>query len=142
MTRLTTIAAAAMLLALGGCMVTTDDVTIQVVNETGLDVTPNLFVSGVAADAGSLFVDGNRRTDYTSDDFGELRAGRTGSFNVFCDEARSIGVNLPTAFDGDLFEQIASADSFVLLLDADYECNTTVRIVYYLDAGALRVRVE
>ena len=60
------------LVPLPACLVPPPPTTITLVNETGLDVTPRLFVSASATSADDLFTDGNLVTDFTDRPFPEL----------------------------------------------------------------------
>jgi hypothetical protein len=130
---------------LGGCIVETvpsGPVTIELVNQTDLDVLPRLYTSGSATDAAGLFVGANLRTDFTDRAFPELRSDETASLTLECDQAASIGVREPEMFDAVQLIVTESDDQIFLLGGTDFQCGGTVRFVYYTDGDDFRVRVE
>jgi hypothetical protein len=130
---------------LGGCIIETaptGPITVELVNETSLDVQPRLYTSGSATDAAGLFVGANLRTDFTGRPFPELRADEAVSLTLECDDASSIGVRNPVMFDAVQLIVTNSDDQLFLLRDTDFQCGTTVRFVYYTDGDDFRVRVE
>ena len=138
-------AAAPLVALLGGCIletIPTGPITVELVNETSLDVQPRLYISGSATDAAGLFVGANLRTDFTDRAFPELRRAETVSLTLECDDAASIGVRNPVMFDAVQLIVTNSEDQIFLLRDTDFQCGGTVRFVYCTQDGAFRVRVE
>jgi len=138
-------AAAPLAALLGGCIletIPTGPITVELVNETSLDVQPRLYISGSATDAAGLFVGANLRTDFTDRAFPELRRAETVSLTLECDDAASIGVRNPVMFDAVQLIVTNSDDQIFLRRDTDFQCGGTVRFVYYTDGDDLHVRVE
>jgi hypothetical protein len=134
--------ATGVLAPLPACLVPPPPTTITLVNETGLDVTPRLFVSGTATSADALFTDGNLVTDFTDRPFPELRRHETVTLTLECDEIQSLGVDAPILFDAARLIITQSGDRIFLLWDEDFECGATVQFVYFTEGDAFRVRVE
>lgn len=140
------LAAAFSLAALpGGCIVETiplGPITVELANQTALDVRPGFYTSDSATDAAGLFVDANLRTDFTDRAFPELRASETATLTLECADASSIGVNGAVLFDAVQLIPTDSEDQIFLLRNTDFQCGTTVRFVYYADGDGFHVRVE
>jgi hypothetical protein len=118
-------------------------VTVELINQTGLDVTPNLYVSGDAGDSAALFGDdANRVTDFTDRPFPELRSGEIVSLEFPCKEAASIGVRNAVLFDAVTLTVTNSTDEIFLPRDGDYDCGATIRFYYFREGAAFRVRFE
>jgi len=130
---------------LGGCIVETTPpgpITVELVNETALDVRPGFYTSDTATDAAGLFVRANLRADFTDRAFPELRARETKTLTLECADVASIGVNAPVLFDAVQLIRTDSDDQIFLLRDTGFQCDATVRFVYYTDGDDFRVRVE
>jgi hypothetical protein len=130
---------------LGGCIIETTPpgpITVELVNETALDVRPGFYTSDTATDAAGLFVGANLRTDFTDRAFPELRARETKTLTLECADVASIGVNAPVLFDAVQLIRTDSGDQIFLLRDTGFQCDATVRFVYYIEDEAFHVRVE
>jgi hypothetical protein len=130
------------LVPLPACLAPPPPTTIVLVNETGLDVTPRLFVSGSATSADDLFTDGNLVMDFTDRSFPELRRHESVTLTLECDEIQSLGVDAPILFDAARLIVTPSDDRVFLLWDERFECGATVQFVYFTEGDAFRVRVE
>lgn len=145
MTRLIVLLAATAFLAIVGCLPQADPpfVNIELINQTGLDVTPNLYVSDSAGDSASLFGDRvNRFTAFTDRPFPELRGNEIVTLPFPCNEAASIGVRNPILFDAVTLTVTDSTDEIFLARGGDYDCGATIRFYYFRDGTAFRVRFE
>ena len=130
---------------MGGCVVATapsGPITVELVNQTNLDVRPGLYTSSSATDAAGLFVGGTLRTDFTDRAFPELRSDETATLTLECDTVTSIGVKEPVMFDAVQLIVTDSDDQLFLLRGTDFQCEGTVRFIYYTDGDDFRVRVE
>ncbi len=130
---------------LGGCVTETipaGPITLELVNATALDVLPRLYVSGSATDADGLFVGANLHTTFTDRAFLELRADETITLTIECDTLVAIGVQDPVLFDSTQLIVTDSDDQIFLLRDTDFQCETTVRLVYYTEGDEFHVRAE
>jgi hypothetical protein len=143
------VAAASPLLLAAGCIVVgppppppPPPATIEFANTTSLDLTPNFYYSDTAADAEGLFVVANLNTSFIRREFAELRPGETASTTLACERTLSMGVSRPRLFNPAADEVIQSEDQIFLLRDRDFACGPTLRFVYFLEGGELRVRVE
>lgn len=116
--------------------------TLEFVNATSLDLTPNFYYSDTAADAEGLFVAAHLDTSFIQREFAELRPGQTASTTLACRQTLSLGVSQPRLFNPAADQVIQSEDRVFLLRDRDFDCGSTLRFVYFLEGGALRVRVE
>ena len=134
--------AAPLLVLLAGCVFEPPPTTIELVNTTALDVTPNLYVSESATDESGLFVAANRVTDFTDRAFPELRGSEQVALELECDAAVTLGVNAPVLFDAVQVIATASDDHLLLQRDVDFQCGETVRFIYFAEGDAFRVRVE
>lgn len=136
----------AIVLALAsGCIVETPPAigTVELVNATAGDVTPNLYVSAEADTSDALFsTSANLRTDFTDRPFPELRANETKSIEVSCDQLRTLGVSRPVLFDGGSVRVTNSEDVIFLISGGDFVCGKTVRFTYYREGDAFRVRYD
>lgn len=129
--------------SLGGCVVESNSVTVELVNNTPLDVTPSFFASGRATTNDTLFVEANLRQDFTTALFKELSAGETATLTLDCAaEARTIGSLGASAFNSADLSRVTSADEVFLSRGREFNCGDRVRIVYAIVNGALRVTVE
>ena len=118
-------------------------VTVELINQTGLDVTPNLFVSGFTGDPAALFGDeANRVTEFSDRPFPELRGNEIVTLEVACDDAGAIGVRNPVLFDAVTLTVTNSTDQIFLVPSGDFDCGGTVRFYYFREGGAFRVRFE
>jgi len=117
-------------------------VVIELVNATGLDVTPGLFVDASATTAEALFVPDKRVTDFTDRPFPELRANETRSITIDCDQAAAIGVDATIQFDATSLTVTTSTDRIFSTRGDAYDCGSTVRFTYTLEGGVFRVRME
>jgi len=117
-------------------------ITIELVNQTGLDVRPNYYRSENAGTAADLFVDGNLRTDFTDRAFPELRPNETITLSVECDQLASVGARRPVLFDSVTLTVIRSEDAVLRVRADGIACGDTVRLVFFRDGEAFRVRVE
>lgn len=128
----------------GGCLLPPPPppTTVELVNNTTLDVKPEFYTSSSAADAEGLFVAAKRRTDFTDRPFPELRGGETVTLTFECDEIQSLGVDAPVLFDAVTLTVTTSADRIFLQPGTDFECGATVRLVYFTQGDAFRVRAE
>lgn len=128
---------------LGGCPQSSSLVTVELVNETARSIRPGLFASGSAQTAEELFVDANLREDFTDAVFAELAPRETRTLDLGCEaEARLIGSFEASAFDDTSLIRTESDDAPIATRNVEFGCGDTVRIVYYLENGALRVRIE
>jgi hypothetical protein len=134
--------AAPLLALLAGCVSEPPPTTIELVNTTALDVTPNLYVSESVTDEGGLFVGANLITDFTDRAFPELRGGEHVALTLECDAAVTLGVDAPVLFDAVQVIATTSDDHVLLQRDAGFQCGETVRFVYFTQGDAFRVRVE
>src|SRR5215510_8300815 len=138
--------AGAALVDLSGCVrpaPAPGPVTVELINQTGLDVTPNLYVSDFTGDPASLFGDSsNLVTDFTNREFPELRVGEVVTLEIPCDEAGAIGVRNPVLFDAVTLTVTNSTDQIFLVPSGDFDCGGTVRFYYFREGSAFRVRFE
>lgn len=127
-----------------GCVVipVPSPIKVVLVNETALDVTPKLFVSGSASNEDELFTGENAVTDFTDRAIPELRGGETREISRECEELRAIGVRGALRFDGAMLTLTTAPDEIFLLFDRDFGCGATVRLIYYNDGADFRVRFE
>lgn len=126
-----------------GCTTTREPLTIELINQTGLDVTPNLFAATDAADAAALFGDGgNRVSNFNDRPFPELRGNEIASIELGCESAGVVGVSKPTLFDPATLTVTPSTDEIFLVRTTDYDCGGHLRFYFYREGAALRVRVE
>src|SRR5262245_45441466 len=141
-----TVSAAAALVDLSGCVrpaPAPGPVTVELINQTGLDVTPNLYVSDFTGDPASLFGDSsNLVTDFTDREFPELRGGEIVSLEIPCDEAGASGVRNPALSDAVTLTVTNSTDQVFLVPSGDFDCGGTVRFYYFREGSAFRVRFE
>ncbi|MFN0136039.1 MAG: hypothetical protein ACKVS9_07980 [Phycisphaerae bacterium] len=129
--------------ALGGCPQQSSFVTVELVNDTSRSVRPGLFASGNATTAEALFVDANLREDFTDALFAELEPRETRTLDLGCEaEARLIGSFEASAFDDTSLLRIESTDAPIATRNVEFGCGDTVRIVYTVENGALRVRID
>jgi len=132
-----------MLLALvDGCIEPPPPTTIELANDTALDVRPNLYVSGSATDAAGLFVGANLITDFTDRPFPELRSRETAVLTLECDQIQSVGVRRSVVYDAATMTVTRWDDQIFLRQDTDFTCGATVRFVFFTDSDAFSVRVE
>lgn len=135
--------ALAALLVSCGCVATRDPVIVELINQTGFDVTPNLFVSADAADAATLFGDdANRVTHFSDRPFPELRGGEIAEIEFVCDSIGALGVSHPLLYDSATLAITNSADEFFWVRSTDFDCGGRVRIYFYREGTALRTRIE
>jgi hypothetical protein len=128
-----------------GCLVVNPPApptTVEFVNATPLDLTPNFYYSGTATDAESLFVAEHLDTSFIRREFAELRPGESASTTLECGRALSLGVSRPRLFNPAADQVIQSEDRIFLLRDRDFVCGARLRFVYHLEDGGLRVGVE
>ena len=118
-------------------------VTVELINQTGLDVTPNLYASGFTGDPASLFGDAaNLVSDFTDRPFPELRGGEIVTLEISCDDAGMIGVRNPVLYDAITLTVTNSTDEIFLVPSGDFDCGGTVRFYYFREGSAFRVRFE
>jgi hypothetical protein len=117
-------------------------VTIELVNQTGFDVRPSYYRSASAGTAADLFIDANLRTDFTDRAFPELRPNETIALSVECDQIASLGAQRPAMFDSTTLTVIRSENEVLRVRGDGIACGGTVRLVYYTEGTAFRVRVE
>ena len=115
---------------------------IELVNETGLTVDANFFISSDASDAGGLLISGNLFTEYSDRPIPTLGARKTVRFALACDRIRSIGVSRPIFVNTLTFTGGVSDDQIILLRESDYACGDTLRFVYFAENDVFRVRLE
>lgn len=140
-------AAVFLTLLAGGCVVIEPEpppspVDIEFVNNTNLSLTPNFYFSDSATSSSALFVFGFLNTSFITRPVKELRAGETGQTRIECDRVLSLGVSQPKLFEGATLTVITSSDQIFLLKDRDFACGDSLRFVYTLEEGELRVRLE
>ena len=136
---------AAVLIPVPGCIPEAPPAitTIELVNSSSGDVTPNLFISASADTSDALFsTTANLRTDFTDRPFPELRPNETKSIEVSCDQLRTLGVSRPILFDAGSVSVTTSDEVIFLISDVDLECGKTVRFTYYREGDAFRVRYD
>ena len=119
-----------------------EPVRIELVNETGRDLTPNFHRSASATTPEALFVPANLDISLIDRVFPEIPPGQTASGSFECDRLSAIGVRAPRAFEPATLTVIDSADELFLRLGDGFDCGQRVRFVYFMEGGALRVRVE
>lgn len=119
-----------------------EPVTIVLANQTGYDVRPALYVSDSAADRATLFTGANLVTTFTDRVFPELRPGEIITLTYECEQLGSLGVSRPRMFDAIELDVTRSDDEIFLLRETDFDCGSTVRFVYFTQAGGFHVRVE
>lgn len=128
---------------LAGCTASLEPLKIELINQTGLDVTPNLYSAADAPDAAGLFGDsGNRITNFNDRPFPELRGNEIASIELGCESAGVVGVSKPTLFDPATLTVTPSSDEIFLVRTTDYDCGRHLRFYFYREGSALRVRVE
>lgn len=128
---------------LAGCTAALEPLKIELINQTGLDVTPNLYSAADAPDATGLFGDGgNRITNFNDRPFPELRGNEIASIELGCESAGVVGISKPTLFDPATLTVTPSADEIFLVRTTDYDCGGHLRFYFYREGSALRVRVE
>ena len=115
---------------------------IELVNETGLTVDANFFISSDASDAGGLLISGNLFTEYSDRPIPTLGARKTVRFALACDRIRSMGVSRPIFVNTLSFTGGVSDDQIILLRESDYACGDTLRFVYFAENDVFRVRLE
>lgn len=139
--------AAAMLPALGGCIIQTADpepqfITVELVNTSGFVLDANFFRSGVALVPGDLFRPENIYTGYSSAPIPSLNPGQSVSFSLPCESVASLGVRRPV-FTSPLTLTGGEAPEELFLRKAvGFQCDQTVRFVYTADAGEFHVAVQ
>lgn len=137
------VGALALVVALGGCVAPPEPVSVELVNETGFNVVPNLFASGGAEDPESLFGDGaNLRTDFVDRPIKELLPRESASLQFDCESLSSLGSRGAKSFDPVTFAVREAVDQPFLLNGVDFACGKIVRLVYSLDEAGFRVRVD
>jgi hypothetical protein len=131
-----------LLVVMGGCLAPPEPVTLVLVNETTLDVRPNLHTSADATTADELFQPANLNTTFTDRAFPELRPGETISLSFECADLQSVGVDRPVLFDAAALVVTPSEDTLFRVRETDFACGDTVRFVFFSEGEAFRVRVE
>lgn len=121
-----------------GCTPPPPPVTIELVNETPLDVTPGLYLSSEAADAGGLFLAENLVTDFSDRPFPELRPNESIILSYDCTRVGTVGVRAARLFNGFTFVSVISEDQFLLARGEDFACGAAVRIRFYVQDQAFR----
>lgn len=131
-------------LLVGACVfvnpIPTGPITVVLVNQTRLDVEPNLFISATATQAADLFQDGNLVEDFTDRAFPELRPEETITLSYPCKELASIGVDGPAMIDALAIERTESNDSAFYVTGDALPCESTIRFTYYVEDGEFHVR--
>jgi hypothetical protein len=126
-----------------GCETPPEPVTVELVNQTSLNVVPNLFVSAGAADAASLFSDSaNLYADFVDRPIRELRPAEVVSLTFDCEAAASLGSHFPQSFDPVNLALNTSTDAPFLLNGSEFGCGQIVRFYFFIDGTAFRVRAE
>jgi len=128
--------------ALAGCPLLPGSVTVVLVNETNLDVRPNLHTSAEATSADELFQSQNLNTTFTDRPFPELRPSEAITLTFDCNQLQAVGVDRPVLFDAATLHVTVSPDRIARLRGTDFECGATIRFVFFRDGDDLRVRVE
>ena len=123
-------------------LISTPEVIVELVNETGLTVDANFFISADASDEGGLFVSGNLFTEYSDRPIPTLGARMTVSFALACDRIRSMGVSRPVFVNTLTFTGGVSPDQIIFLRESDYACGDTLRFVYFAEDDVFHVRLE
>lgn len=117
-------------------------VTLELVNQTTFDVRPNYYLSAEATSAESLFVNDNLQFDFTDRPFPELRPNETITLELACDQIASVGSQRPLLFDATTLTLTTSEDTVFAARGTDFECGQTVRLVFFREGDAFRVRIE
>ncbi|MBU0641302.1 MAG: hypothetical protein KKB50_20785 [Planctomycetes bacterium] len=137
------------LLRLGGCIAQItpappppDPVAIELVNQTGYVLDANFFISATATDATSLFVPGNKYTDYTTRPSRTMEPNGSASFELDCDLVAALGVLEPVFSNEIGIGGGRSTDQIFRLRDQEYDCGSRLRFTYYVEADVFHVRVE
>ncbi len=139
---MTRLALAALLAGVSGCVVelSNDDdggdgggggdsggetLRIVLVNESGVTLDPQLFLSASPVSTEELFADGNKFTRFGVGTLGLLGADSSDEFEVSCADARVIGTRGGT-FGNDLNNPDGAGRQIVLTQDLSVFCGGTV----------------
>ena len=131
-----------------GCIVTPPpappppETTVELINETGLTVDANFYISGDATDEGGLFVSGNLFTEYSHRPIPTLAPSDTVSFLLACDRIASMGVLRPVFMNTITFSGGESVDKMILLRESGFACGDRLRFVYFVEEDVFSVRLE
>ncbi|MBI5863953.1 MAG: hypothetical protein HZB38_05510 [Planctomycetes bacterium] len=128
-----------------GCVISPvpEPIVVELINETSLDVTPNLFVSSAEVDSATLFGDtANRILTFTDRPFPELRAGETATVEFTCEQIARVGVLQPVLFDGFTLTTTKSTDEIFLVREGDFDCGATIRFHFFQNETGFRVRFD
>lgn len=129
-----------------GCMVAPPppppETTVELMNETGLTIDANFYISGDATDEGGLFISGNLFTEYADRPIPTLGPRDSVSFLLACDRIASMGVLRPVFMNTITFTGGESADMIILLRESGFACGDRLRFVYFVDEGVFSVRLE
>ena len=120
----------------------TGPITIELVNDTQLDVEPDFYVSATNAQPWNLFKDENKVEDFTDRAFPELRAKEKITLTYECNELVSFGSKTPTMVDAIAITRTESADQVYFVVGEDVTCEETVRFTYYYQDGVFHVKGE
>lgn len=128
------------LAAAAGCLASPAPVTLVLVNETALDVTPGVYVSATATDSAGLFVAANLLTDFTDRPFPELRSQETITLSLDCADVAALGVRQARLFNAATVVTVISDDELLFRKDAEFACGQTIRLRYAVEGDRFRVR--
>jgi len=131
----------------GGCTLTFDPipgatgedgkVTIRIVNNTGADLDPQVFIADSVLPRDVLFLQANKYTDFGVFDRGLLGPYGQETFAVDCVDARVVG----TA--GGLFDNDSSSNEgdreIILAQEAVYLCGDRITFTYNRSGGVYTV---
>lgn len=118
----------------------TGPIRVELLNQTLLDVEPNLFASATAAQPWNLFKAGNLVLNFTDRPFPELRPGETVTLSYPCSDLASIGVHNPVLVDAIGIGRTTAEERVFFTVGEDLHCEATIRFTYYVEGGAFHVR--
>lgn len=118
----------------------TGPIRVELVNQTALDVEPNLFASATATQPWNLFKAGNLVLNFTDRPFPELRPGETVALTYLCLELASIGVHNPVLVDAIGIGRTTAEERVFFAVGEELPCEATIRFTYYMEDGAFQVR--
>lgn len=136
------LAAAALALAIGGCVVEVDPggddgggdpteqtITLRVTNSSNVTLDPEIYISATPVSADELFTDANKLTRFGVGTLGLLGGNDSDTFTVDCAAARVIGTK-GGRFGDDLTNPQGSGQQVILTQDLSIFCGGTLRLTY------------
>lgn len=106
-----------------------DTIRVNVLNQTGVTLDPEIFRSASPVSVDELFSSGNKFTAYGVGTIGLLGPGGSDSFTLTCEEARVIGTN-GGKFGDNQNAPDGNGQRIVLTQDLSVFCGGTLTIVY------------